>query len=65
VRHALDEAGVPVTLLHEDVRMRRRGNITFAFNFGPDSQAMPLGVTGDCVLGAHLLAPRNFSAWKS
>jgi beta-galactosidase len=65
VKHALDEAGVPVTLLHEDVRLRRRGNITFAFNFGPDSQAMPFGVTGECVLGAHLLAPRNFSAWKS
>ena len=64
VQHALAQAGVEATLLHEDVRIRRRGGITFAFNFGIDSQTLMSKSSSVCVLGEHSVAARNFSAWR-
>ena len=63
--HALTLAGVETIPLPEDVRMRRRGRITFAFNYGSDSLDAPAQVTGRCVLGAQTIGAHNLSAWKN
>jgi beta-galactosidase len=65
VSHVLEEAGIPATRLEEDVRIRRRGGITFAFNFGIDSRAAPAPAGAVYVLGGQTISPRNLSAWKS
>lgn len=64
VSHALREAGFDATLLHEDVRIRRRGRIAFAFNFGPEQQSASVAPARSYLLGGHQIAPRNFSAWQ-
>lgn len=62
--HVLDKAGVKSVVLHEDLRIRRRGGITFAFNFGIDSHPAPAPAGAHYVLGGQTIGPRNLSAWK-
>jgi beta-galactosidase len=64
-QRALDEAGVATTPLDEVIRVRRRGGITFAFNYGSDSREAPANVAERCVLGAQSIAGHNLSAWRS
>ena len=65
VQRVLDESGVASVTLPADVRMRRRGDVTFAFNFGSDSQVAPASSNAKYVLGAHSIAAHNLSAWKT
>jgi beta-galactosidase len=65
VQHALDAAGVAATLLSDDVRLRRRGRITFGFNFGTDACLAPSPSSARYVLGAQTIPAHNFSAWIS
>jgi beta-galactosidase len=65
VSHVLEEAGISATRLEEEVRIRRRGGITFAFNFGIDSRAAPAPAGAVYVLGGQTISPRNLSAWKT
>lgn len=64
-QHALDQAGVATTVLPQDVRTRRRGRITFGFNFGTDSQIALANASGRYVLGAQSIGAHNVSAWIS
>ena len=64
-QHALALAGVETTPLHEDMRIRRRGRITFAFNYGSDSLIAPVPSTARCVLGAQSVGAHNLSAWEN
>lgn len=60
------ESGVEITLTHEDVRLRRLGNLRFAFNYGPD----PVNLAGmapdgaEFILGEAELAPAGVAAWR-
>jgi beta-galactosidase len=63
-QHVLTLAGVESVLLNDDMRIRRRGRITFAFNYGNDSLDAPALATGECVLGAQSVGAHNLSAWK-
>ncbi|MEQ1865093.1 MAG: beta-galactosidase [Micropepsaceae bacterium] len=63
-QHVLTLAGVESVLLNDDMRLRRRGRITFAFNYGNDSLEAPALATGECVLGAQSVGAHNLSAWK-
>jgi beta-galactosidase len=65
VSHALHTAGIATTRLDEDIRLRRRDGITFAFNFSGDSRPAPAPAGATYVLGAQSIAPFNLSAWKS
>jgi hypothetical protein len=47
------------------MRIRRRGRITFAFNYGSDSLDALAPMTGGCVLGAQSVGAHNLSAWKN
>jgi beta-galactosidase len=56
-------AGLAVERLPEPVRLRRRGELAFAFNYGPDSWACP---AADRVLGSGpALAPRDVACWRA
>jgi len=65
VQHVLDESGVASMVLPDCLRVRRRGDVTFAFNFGSDSQTAPANANAKYVLGAQSIGPHNFSAWKT
>ncbi|MFO1037908.1 MAG: beta-galactosidase [Geminicoccaceae bacterium] len=59
LRHVLAAASVTLTPVPDHVRLRRRGDLTFAFNYGPEPWPLPEGarpVMGDTVVGAQDLA---------
>jgi len=65
VSHTLAAAGVAASLLDEDLRVRHRGGVTFAFNFSNDSKPAPAPATATYVSGGKSIAPFNFSAWRA
>jgi len=65
VAHTLATAGLQVTRLDDDIRMRQRDGITFAFNFSGDSRPTPAPAGASYVLGGQSIAPFNLSAWKT
>lgn len=50
------------TALPDFIRLRRAGNLTFAFNYGPDAWTVP--GEREFVLGGREIAPFSLSAWK-
>ncbi|WP_199225323.1 Beta-galactosidase C-terminal domain, partial [Caulobacter sp. HMWF025] len=59
------EAGVATQRLPRDVRLRRRGDLTFAFNYGDQPIAAPAPPNARFVLGAQTIAPRDVAVWKA
>ena len=68
VAAAADGAGLPLLELPDDLRIRRRGDILFAINYGPDpidiSSCLPGAGTADFILGERLLPPAGVAAWR-
>lgn len=60
---ALDWAGVGHLPDLGDIRLARRGGVTFAFNFGPDPVAVPAPEGARFLLGDRLLPPAGVAAW--
>ena len=56
-------AGIRVQALPEGLRTRRRGNLTFAFNFGPDRVQVPAPSKASFVLGQQQLGTGDVCAW--
>jgi beta-galactosidase len=50
------------TAMPDFIRLRRAGNVTFAFNYGPDAWTIP--GEREFVLGGQEIAPFSLSAWK-
>jgi beta-galactosidase len=65
VSRALADAGVSAELHDEDIRLRHRGGVTFAFNFSGDSKPAPAPANARYVSGGKTVAPFNFVAWRS
>ncbi|MEZ5931874.1 MAG: beta-galactosidase [Alphaproteobacteria bacterium] len=61
----LDELGIDTLRLPEPLRLRRRGNLTFAFNSGPETVTAPAPNGADYVLGGPDIAPHDLAVWKS
>lgn len=57
------EAGVPTQRLETDVRVRRRGGLTFAFNYGAAPVAAPAPDGARFVIGGATIAPRDLAVW--
>jgi beta-galactosidase len=57
------EAGLLVTTLGPDLRIRRLGNLNFAFNYGPETLTLP-PASRDFVLGGDVLPPAGVSVWR-
>ena len=60
---ALDWAGVERLPLAPDLRLARRGAVTFAFNFGPDTLMAPAPAGARFLLGRAEIGPADFAAW--
>jgi beta-galactosidase len=58
------EAGLEVTPLPEGLRLRRRGNLTFAFNYTAQPRPLSLSQDTEFVLGGRTVEPYSVSAWK-
>ena len=57
------KAGLAVTELPPPVRLRRRGDLIFAFNYGDEPWTAP--VAGRIVLGAQDVAPQSVTIWTT
>ncbi len=55
-------AGLATIELPEAARLRRRGDLVFAFNYG--DEPWPAPIAGDLLIGGADVAPRGFSAWR-
>jgi beta-galactosidase len=56
------KASLPTIELPDGVRLRRRGDLTFAFNYAETSWPAPF--TGEPLIGEACVAPRGFSVWR-
>ena len=57
------KAGLSTIELPEGVRLRRRGDLIFAFNYAETSWPAPFG--GEPLIGDACVAPRSFSVWRT
>ena len=60
------EAGLPVRSLPEGVRLRRLGNLQFAFNYNSDPVSIHhiLPPSAGCLLGSAELSPAGVTVWR-
>jgi beta-galactosidase len=65
LEQAARDAGIETQRLAEGLRIRRRGALTFAFNFGAQPVHAPAPVAATFVLGSALLKTGDVCAWKS
>ena len=64
VRHLLQTAGVEMIALPQGVRLRRRGDMRFAFNYGPQAWTLPGEVDRQFVIGSSTINPQDFACWR-
>ena len=57
------KAGLPAIELPEGVRLRRRGDLLFAFNYGPTAWTAPFGSRP--ILGTEVVQPQSYAVWRS
>ena len=57
------EANLPTTPLPPDLRLRRAGDLTFAFNYG--SEPLTLAESHNYVIGGATLAPAGVAVWRN
>lgn len=62
MRHMAGKAGLTVMDLPSPVRIRRRGRMAFAFNYGPEPFTLPVE-KADFILGDRTVAPQTVTAW--
>jgi beta-galactosidase len=58
------EAGLNAGALEEGVRLRRRGDVQFAFNFAPEARRTPAPRDAAYLLGGPDLPPAGLAAWR-
>jgi beta-galactosidase len=63
IQHMTRLAKLKTVRLPEHIRLRRRGNMQFAFNYGNKAWAAP--VKGKTVLGDARIAPQSIAAWRA
>ncbi|HEV2557888.1 MAG TPA: beta-galactosidase [Microvirga sp.] len=63
MRWAAGRAGLDVLDLPADIRLRRRGPLNFAFNYGTESWPVPAAPEA-LVLGSPMLAPGEVAVWR-
>ncbi|WP_117238256.1 beta-galactosidase [Thermus sediminis] len=58
------EVGLPVRLLPEGLRLRRRGPWVFAFNYGPQAVEAPAPREARFLLGERWIPPYDLAVWE-
>jgi len=64
-RKVCAQAGVAVLALEEGVRVRRRGTVTFAFNYAPETRTAPAPKEAVFLFGGRTLNAGGVCAWTS
>ncbi len=59
------EADIAVTPLSGSLRLRRRGDLTFAINYGATSVTAPAPEFADFILGSRRIDPHDLAIWRS
>lgn len=59
-----EAAGLPIRRLDEALRLRRRGDLTFAFNYGDRPMPTPAPPAADYVLGGPEIAAHDLAVWR-
>lgn len=62
MRNLAQEAGLEILELPEHIRIRRRGGLTFAFNYGTEVWDIPSGA--ELILGEKSLKPQEVAIWR-
>ena len=62
MRHVTQAAGLGTIELPDAVRLRRRGDLLFAFNYGPDPWQAPF--LGTPVIGSATVPAHSYSVWR-
>lgn len=57
-----EKAGLSTLEVPSHIRIRRRGNLTFAFNYGTEDWTIP--VSGELLLGTAVLKPQEIAIWR-
>ena len=65
LREQCERAGIETFDFGNDVRIQRRGELVFAFNYSPAERHLALDESIDFVLGSALLEPYGVSVWRS
>lgn len=64
LRRMAGEAGLVTVDLPADLRLRRAGDVTFAFNYGPDTIDLEGIFSGELVIGDGSVPPAGVVAWR-
>ncbi len=64
LRSLAAEVGIDTHNLGADLRLRRRGEFTFAFNYSNSEKTLPAGATAHFLLGSRTLAGRDVALWQ-
>ncbi|MEO0982104.1 MAG: beta-galactosidase [Pseudomonadota bacterium] len=67
LRRVVAEIGLDVVDLPEGVRLRRRGGLRYAFNYGAKAAVLPDGVAApdaDLLVGERTLPPAGVAIWR-
>lgn len=59
------ETGIVTQELPADVRIERRGNLNFAFNYSDTVQSLNLGDDAEILLGQRDVQPRDVTVWRA
>ena len=59
------EADIAVTPLENDLRLRRRGDLVFAINYGASAVSAPAPEGADFLLGSRTIDPHDLAIWRS
>lgn len=63
--HMAREAGLAPQHLPDGLRIRRRANHVFAFNFGPRALTAPAPPDAEFVVGQRQIAPADLAIWRA
>ena len=64
LRQLCNELDIETLSVAEDVRVERRGNLVFAFNYSDQSQDLQLSKDSEVLLGERRVQPRDVTVWK-
>ncbi len=59
-----EEAGLSVLALCQDIRVRRNGNLIFAFNYGSEPVSAPLMDKAELIVGNAEIAAADIAVWR-
>ncbi len=62
IRHCVEQAGISATAVPDAVRIRRRGPLAFAFNYGLEPYV--LAEEGPFLIGEKTLMPQSLAVWR-